>query len=98
MKLLTWNCCGGLRQKYQKVLALDADIMVIQECSQSFTDEINYLEGWSTAWFGNNANKGLGVFVRAPWIIRTAQALKLQWAGKVVIDGPTSIELFPVWA
>jgi exodeoxyribonuclease III len=36
--------------------------------------------------------------VKAPWTIREAHALKPQWAGKVVIDGPACFELFPVWA
>jgi exonuclease III len=88
----------ALHNKYQKLLTLGADVGVIQECSQPFIEQINRSEGWSSAWFGNKANKGLAVVVRAPWVIREAQDLKLKWAGKVVIDGPRSIELFPVWA
>lgn len=99
MKLVTWNCAMGLQKKHQKLLALDADIMVIQECSQPGIDQINLPEGWSSAWFGDNPNKkGLGVLVKAPWTIREAHELKPKWTGKVVIDGPASIELFPVWA
>ncbi len=90
----------ALHKKYQKLLTLGADIMVVQECSQRFIEQINRSEGWSSRWFGNNLNpnKGLAVLVKAPWIIREAQALKPKWAGKLVIDGPTSVELFPVWA
>ena len=98
MKLVTWNCLGALSKKHQQILTLDADIMVIQECSQPFSEQINRSEGWSSAWFGKNTKKGLGVLVRAPWIIREALALKLQWVGRLVICGPTSIEMFPVWA
>jgi len=98
MKVVTWNCAMALQKKHEKLLSLDADIMVIQECSRPFTEQINGSEGWSSRWFGKNRNKGLGVLVRAPWIIREAQALKPKWAGKLVIGGPASIELFPVWA
>ncbi|HYT07310.1 MAG TPA: endonuclease/exonuclease/phosphatase family protein [Rugosimonospora sp.] len=98
MKFVTWNCAMALQKKYQGFLTLGADLMVIQECSQAFIEQINRSEGWSSAWFGNNPNKGLAVLVRAPWLIREAQALKLKWAGRLVIDGRESIELFPVWA
>ncbi len=98
MELVTWNCAMALQKKLQKFLTLGADIMVIQECSRAFIKQINRSEGWSSAWFGKNPNKGLAVLVRAPWIIREARALKPKWAAKLVVDGPTSIELFPVWA
>lgn len=98
MKLVTWNCAMALQKKYQKLLAFDADIMVVQECSHEFIKQINGSEGWSSSWFGNNPNKGLGVLVKAPWTIRRVQTLKPKWVGKLVIDGPACIELFPVWA
>jgi exodeoxyribonuclease-3 len=98
MKLVTWNCQMGLQKKFQKLLALDADINVIQECARPYIEQMNRSEGWSSAWFGKNPNKGLGVLVRDPWTIREAQKLKPKWAGKLVIDGPARIELFPVWA
>jgi len=98
MKLVTWNCAMALHKKHEKLLTLEADIMVIQECSRKFIRQINRAEGWSSSWFGKNPNKGLGVLVKAPWIIREAQALKVKWIAKLVIDGPTPIDLFPVWA
>lgn len=98
MTFVTWNCATGLREKYAKLLTLSADIMIIQECSQRFVEEINRSEGRSATWFGSNPNKGLAVLVKAPWVIREAQALPPKWTGKLAIDGPSSIELFPVWA
>lgn len=98
MKLVTWNCAGAFQKKYQKLLTLDADILVIQECSQASIGQINRSEALSSRWFGTNPIKGLAVLVRAPWIIREAKALKPKWAAKLVIDGATPIELFPVWA
>lgn len=32
MKILSWNANGKFRDKYKKVVALDADVYVIQEC------------------------------------------------------------------
>jgi exodeoxyribonuclease-3 len=98
MKLVTWNCAMALHKKHEKLLIFDADILVIQECSREFIRQINRIDGWSSAWFGKNPNKGLAVIVRAPWNIREAKALKPKWIAKVIIDGPAPLELFPVWA
>lgn len=98
MKLVTWNCAGALQKKCREFLNLGADIMVIQECSQASTEQIARSEALSSHWLGANPNRGLAVLVRAPRIIREARPLRLKWAAKLVIGGPTSIELFPVWA
>jgi exonuclease III len=98
MKFATWNCAMALKKKHQKLLSLGADVFVIQECSKPDIEQLSRTSEWSSSWFGKNQNKGLGVLVKAPWVIREAQALNVQWAGKVVIDGPASIELLAVWA
>jgi hypothetical protein len=88
MNLVTWNCAMGLQKKYQELLAVDADVMITQECSHSFITQLGLGSGWSSSWLGANPNKGLGVVVKPPWILRDTQALKPKWAGKLVIDGP----------
>ena len=99
MKFATWNCSGALHRKHQNLLTLDADLIVIQECSKPDIEQFSRSEGWSSWWVGSNPiKKGLGVLVKAPWVVRKAEALTPKWTGKVVIDGPESIELFPVWA
>jgi hypothetical protein len=99
MKLVTWNCLGALHDKHQRLLTLGADVMVIQECTQPSLEQINRSEGWSFAWFGRAPHKkALGVLVKPPWIIRAKRSLTPKWAGKVTIDAPASIQLFPVWA
>ncbi|MFT2010628.1 endonuclease/exonuclease/phosphatase family protein [Pontibacter sp. 13R65] len=64
MKIVTWNCNGALRNKFQFLLELEADIFIIQECEDpEQTPHIQYKE-WAKnhLWIGSNKNKGLGIF------------------------------------
>jgi len=68
MKIISWNCNGAFRKKFQFISQEEADIYIIQECEdpkqiikidpsfESFSN--NHL------WTGKNKNKGLGVFIR----------------------------------
>lgn len=63
MRLISWNCNGALRNKLHKVLPLDADICVIQECedpAQSKSDDHKTWAG-NYLWTGTNKNRGLGI-------------------------------------
>ena len=88
----------ALKKKLPKLLTLGADILVIQECSRSDIKQLGQTIDFSSTWFGKNKNKGLGVLAKSPWVIREARALKPKWAAKLVIGGPASIELYPIWA
>ena len=64
MRVVSWNCCGKFREKYNVLSRIKADIYVVQECenpekyikSDYFEFASNYL------WIGDNPNKGLGIF------------------------------------
>ena len=64
MKLITWNCNGGFRNKYH-LLADNFDILIIQECENPDKSTKEYKE-WSSnyLWKGNNKNKGIGIFFK----------------------------------
>jgi exodeoxyribonuclease-3 len=64
MKLITWNCQGGFRNKFNPILTNLPDILVVQECEHldkllSFTAE----KAKDFLWFGHNKNKCVGVFL-----------------------------------
>ena len=64
MKIVSWNCGGKFREKFQDIIAVDADIYVIQECENpAECKSIAYREfAHNYLWIGENKNKGLGVF------------------------------------
>jgi len=58
MRLVTWNCNFSLSKKLDKLLELEPDLAVVQECESELT---GLPEGVSFQWCGNNSRKGLGV-------------------------------------
>jgi exonuclease III len=65
LRLVTWNCNGALRRKFERLDALDADILVIQECEDP-AQSIQSYRDWAGnhAWKGNSKNRGIGIFPR----------------------------------
>ena len=66
MKIVSWNCNGKFREKFEQITRLDADIYVIQECENPETcDHQRYLDFANNhIWIGDNKNKGLGIFAK----------------------------------
>jgi hypothetical protein len=64
--IVSWNCAGGLRNKWHTLDELEADLLVIQECEDpALAGDPSYLE-WAGhyLWTGPTKNKGIGVFAR----------------------------------
>jgi exonuclease III len=64
MKIVTWNCNGAFRKKFNFLAELNADIYVIQECENpALIEEHNFID-WNKKflWTGTNTHKGLGIF------------------------------------
>lgn len=100
MRILSWNCNGKFRDKFQEVLAIEADIYVIQECEnpaecssttyKKFAD--NYL------WIGENKNKGLGVFARKGILLEENSWPKYCLRNFLSIRVNSVFDLIAVWA
>lgn len=63
MKIVSWNCNGNFRGKYKRILELDADIYVIQECESpnKFKGELVELTS-NCIWEKGPNKKGVLVF------------------------------------
>lgn len=66
MKIVSWNCNGKFREKFDIISRLDADIYVIQECENPVEcNDDGYRQFASNhLWIGERKNKGLGIFWR----------------------------------
>lgn len=79
MKIITWNCNGAFRKKFEVFLNLNIDIFVIQECENpAETSDPNY-KNWAEnyLWIGDTKNKGLGIFAS-----KNIQLKRLNWSDK----------------
>ncbi|MEE1885310.1 endonuclease/exonuclease/phosphatase family protein [Pedobacter flavus] len=66
MKIITWNCNGAFRKKFDRLLYYQADIHIIQECENPTESKHGDYQTWAEnyLWTGDTKNKGLGVFAK----------------------------------
>ena len=65
MKIVSWNCQGKFREKFELIMEENADIYVIQECENpEKTDNDKYKEfaGKNFFWVGDVHYKGKAWF------------------------------------
>lgn len=66
MKLVIWNCNGALRNKFEHLSELNADLYIIQECENPALTKHQQYISWADnyLWKGDNKNKGIGIFAK----------------------------------
>lgn len=79
MKIISWNCNGAFRKKFQSLLNFDADILIIQECENPEESKDKAYSNWASnyLWIGDSKNKGLGIFAKNNFKLQ-----HLEWLNK----------------
>ncbi|WP_445749181.1 endonuclease/exonuclease/phosphatase family protein [Polaribacter sp.] len=79
MKIVSWNCNGAFRNKFEFILDLNADIYIIQECENPRETSHKNYQKWAEnyIWIGDSKNKGLGIFAKKEFKLK-----KLNWSNK----------------
>src|SRR6202022_3897400 len=83
---------------------LQPDIAVVSECANEAI--LRAKSGFmmagvsSMTWVGDACNKGLAVLAFGDYRVQQVAGThrNLQWIDRVIVDGPTSFNLIPVWA
>lgn len=63
MKIITWNCNMAFRNKYKKILKLQPDLLVLQECEgeEKIRKALQDFPVHNIIWYGENPHKGVAV-------------------------------------
>jgi exonuclease III len=73
MRIISWNCCcqkgGFTEEKRDKILKLNPDVLIVQECKQDDWLKLNYTSE-KGHWYGDgkesqgdpNKSLGIGIF------------------------------------
>ncbi|MCJ8164602.1 endonuclease/exonuclease/phosphatase family protein [Pontibacter sp. E15-1] len=64
MKIVSWNCNGAFRNKFEHLIEFKADLYIIQECEDPARTPHKAYQLWAEnhLWIGDTKNKGIGVF------------------------------------
>ncbi|MEO8174123.1 MAG: hypothetical protein ABI581_13610 [Sediminibacterium sp.] len=103
MKIITWNCNMAYRRKAAAILEYAPDIVIIPECEHP--DKLFFPEHLpqptNTLWFGENTNKGLGIFSYGNFRLKKMRihdpSIKLV-VPVAVTGGSFDFTLFAIWA
>lgn len=100
MKIASWNCNGKFREKFKYILALNADIYVIQECENPLDSTCDEYKSFAQnyVWTGDNKNKGLGVFAKSDVSLKEHDWPKYCLRNFLSININNSFDLVAVWA
>ena len=103
MKVITWNCNMAFRKKAHLLLAYKPDILIIPECEHpdKLRFESSFDKPTDVLWFGENKNKGLGIFSYNDYKIKllTTHNPALRMIIPIAVTGEQSdFTLYAVWA
>jgi len=102
VRIISWNCQGGYRNKIDKILELNPDISVIQECESLERLRVSCKEKipLKSFWFSErDYNKGLGIFFHGDYeILGVEYYSNIEFVIPMKIRNKFEFYLFAIWA
>lgn len=105
MRIVTWNCCGSFRTKFERVADFDDDygddMLVIQEAECIERLPVRLLERYPNhVWVGDNPAKGLLVLASERYRLEIAAEYRgeFRYVLPVRVTGESDFLLIAVWA
>jgi exonuclease III len=113
MRIMTWNCQGGLRRKQTLLDRVGPDIVIVQECSH---DDVKALHKgtqllWESKQIGPASKKGLGVISLNSTVVIEAILLPTEWIALMNSDpgrmdiviplemhAPARVNILAIWS
>jgi exodeoxyribonuclease III len=94
MKIISWNCKMAYRKKAKFILKCQPDLAVIPECEYMGDETAKKL------WFGDNRNKGIGIFSYSDFDLELHEAYNssFKYVIPIKVRGPLEFNLFAIWA
>jgi len=80
MKIITWNCCGNINQKYKYISEFNSDVLVIPE--SGINQEIDKYE--HNHWEGLSDSKGIGIYSK--YEIKVIADIKINKYNNIRLD------------
>ncbi|MBU0697304.1 MAG: endonuclease/exonuclease/phosphatase family protein [Bacteroidetes bacterium] len=100
MRIITWNCNMAFRKKADSILELSPDILIIQECEN--LEKLKFdTKPTSSFWYGENPNKGVGVFSFSEYQFEVLDNHNLNFKNVIplrVFRENEEFILFAIWA
>jgi hypothetical protein len=100
MRLVVWNCWGGLTgDRAERLLALRPDVAIVPEAGEVAAWPMGSgLASSGYEWQGEVQAKGLAVMTFGEWTLRrSAEPPRVPWVLPVHIDGPSPFRLLGIW-
>lgn len=103
MKIITWNCNMAFRKKADNILVEKPDILIIPECEHpdKLTFNQDSIKPNDTFWYGENQNKGLGIFTYSNFKIKLLSIHNPEFKYVLplsVSNGVIEFTIFAIWA
>ena len=101
IKIVSWNCNGKFREKFEEIVEEDADIYVIQECenpAESNDDDYAEFAGNNYFWIGDIHYKGLGIFAKDNIKLEPIEGLIERFKNFIALRVNDDFNLLGVWA